>query len=69
MYVCDDVFLNDTTTRRKVLADSIGPLVTAGSVSEQVPGWGQHRRHLRRHSVAHRRGRRATKEWTRRQVK
>jgi hypothetical protein len=31
------VFLKDTTTRRIVLADSIGPLVTARSTSEQWP--------------------------------
>jgi hypothetical protein len=36
--VFDDVFLNDKTTRRMVLADSIGPLVTVKSASEQLPG-------------------------------
>src|SRR5271166_3991231 len=38
MHGFDDVFLKDTTTRRMVLADSIGPLVTVRSASEQWPG-------------------------------
>src|SRR5271156_1121253 len=38
MHIFDDVFLNDTTTRRIVLADSIGPLVTVRSLSVHVPG-------------------------------
>ena len=48
MHIFDDVFLNDTTTRRIVLADSIGPLVTARSPSAHVPGVAARRRH--RHS-------------------
>src|ERR1700722_690785 len=38
MHWFDDVFLKDTTTRRNVFADSIGPLVTVRSASEQWPG-------------------------------
>jgi hypothetical protein len=38
MHIFDDMFLNDTTTRRNVLADSIGPLVTVRSPSVHVPG-------------------------------
>ena len=38
MHWFDDVFLNDTTTRRNVFADWIGPLVTVRSASEQWPG-------------------------------